>query len=104
MLHGEAKVFKPAKLYQAELKSTTHYRGYPGQRQGLLSSHGEPGTRLRVRETPTAGAPAERVVAEGATGYPFMGVPVNINVSVINSSHGEREGEAPTAWPVEGAT
>jgi hypothetical protein len=41
MLHGEARVFKPAKLYQVEFKGTTHYHGYPGHRPGLFSSHGE---------------------------------------------------------------
>jgi hypothetical protein len=39
-------------------------------RGNLSSEHGEPGTRLRVREAPTT------LPVEGATGYPCAGVPV----------------------------
>jgi hypothetical protein len=39
-------------------------------RENLSSEHGEPGTRLRVREAPVA------LPREGATGYPPAGVPV----------------------------
>jgi hypothetical protein len=30
--------------------------------------------------------------------------PLQVSVSAINSPHSGREGEAPTAWPEEGAT
>ena len=44
---------------------------YEQSRGSLSSEHGEPGTRLRVREAPSA------LLTEGATGYPRAGVPVN---------------------------
>ncbi len=61
-----------------------------------FSPHSEPGTRLRVREAPTA------MLREGATQAPMNdNGPKGLNV---HSSHSEREGEAHTALPGEGAT
>jgi nucleotidyltransferase/DNA polymerase involved in DNA repair len=63
------------------------------------------------------GTRQELVVPEGATGYPLAGVPVTVKAlnsemasgeiggtKRVSSSRREREGEAPTALPAEGAT
>ncbi len=51
----------PQALSEAAADSHEPHRG------NLRSEHGEPGTRLRVREAPAA------LLAEGATGYPLAG-------------------------------
>ena len=64
--------------------------------------HGEPGTRLRVREAMTAGYPPAGGV-EGATRAPRIDSYRQFGGN-LSSEHGEREGEAPAALPLEGAT
>jgi tRNA modification GTPase len=66
----------PQKLARHKIPAKGRPIDFRGHARGnLFSEHGEPGTRVRVREAPTAGYPLAGGV-EGATGYPRAGVPV----------------------------